>query len=124
MCKTRLLLLAGCVVILIMNHVGGGGFFFINILKDILSRLKTVFFISYTVKATEEKKCPENEFYTDCGESCQSECATLNQPCRIQYIQCPSGCYCNEGYARNASGTCVQISDCVKNWSLFASRTY
>ncbi|XP_037934497.1 inducible metalloproteinase inhibitor protein-like [Teleopsis dalmanni] len=58
------------------------------------------------------KDCPANEFYTSCGGSCQTECATLGEPCLIRHIRCPDGCYCNENYARDASGSCVPIKDC------------
>ncbi|XP_075156471.1 venom metalloprotease inhibitor [Haematobia irritans] len=61
------------------------------------------------------RRCPANEFYTDCGDSCQTECATLNQPCLIRHIRCPDGCYCNEGYARDANGTCIPIAKCPQS---------
>lgn len=62
-----------------------------------------------------EHNCPENEFYTECGDNCQTECATLNQPCTIIYKRCPDGCYCNKGYARNANGKCIPIGQCPKH---------
>ncbi|XP_059223514.1 inducible metalloproteinase inhibitor protein [Stomoxys calcitrans] len=58
------------------------------------------------------RSCPQNEFYTDCGDSCQTECATLNKPCLIAHFRCPDGCYCNKGYARDASGACIPIDKC------------
>ncbi|XP_036338483.1 venom serine protease inhibitor [Rhagoletis pomonella] len=58
--------------------------------------------------------CPRHETYTSCGPSCQTECATLNQPCLIRHIRCPDGCYCNAGYARNANGVCIPQSRCPK----------
>ncbi|KAM7347814.1 venom serine protease inhibitor-like [Cochliomyia hominivorax] len=58
------------------------------------------------------RKCPRNEFYTDCGNACQTECATLGDECLIRYIRCPDGCYCNEGYARDANRKCIPISQC------------
>uniref|UniRef100_A0A1I8MAG7 TIL domain-containing protein n=1 Tax=Musca domestica TaxID=7370 RepID=A0A1I8MAG7_MUSDO len=60
------------------------------------------------------RNCPPNEFYTPCGDSCQTMCATLNQPCLIRHIRCPDGCYCNKGYARDQSGTCIPIGTCPK----------
>ncbi|XP_012154590.1 inducible metalloproteinase inhibitor protein [Ceratitis capitata] len=65
---------------------------------------------SYTSKTP--KSCPPHETYTACGASCQTECATLNQPCYIRHIRCPDGCYCDEGYARDANGVCIPQSEC------------
>ncbi|XP_073828334.1 venom serine protease inhibitor [Musca autumnalis] len=61
------------------------------------------------------KTCPKNEYYTSCGDSCQTECATLNQPCLIRHFRCPDGCYCNKGYARNNKGVCIPIAKCPKH---------
>ncbi|EDV45433.1 inducible metalloproteinase inhibitor protein [Drosophila erecta] len=58
------------------------------------------------------RNCPENETYLACGPDCQTECATLGKPCLIRHIRCPDGCYCNQGYARNAGGTCIPIRQC------------
>ncbi|XP_037810573.1 venom serine protease inhibitor-like [Lucilia sericata] len=59
-------------------------------------------------------KCPENEFFTECGADCQTTCATLNQPCGIVHITCPTGCYCKKGYARDDSGKCIPVGRCPK----------
>ncbi|XP_039233427.1 uncharacterized protein LOC6523879 isoform X2 [Drosophila yakuba] len=58
------------------------------------------------------RSCPENETYLTCGPDCQTECATLGKPCLIRHIRCPDACYCNEGFARNAGGTCIPIRQC------------
>ncbi|KAI8120440.1 hypothetical protein FF38_01393 [Lucilia cuprina] len=84
MCKTRFCLLLLIVAVISVNHMGEAA----------------------------ERTCPENEFYTSCGDSCQTECATLNQPCLIRHIRCPDGCYCNKGYARDANRKCIPISEC------------
>ncbi|KAM8721438.1 hypothetical protein ACLKA7_007330 [Drosophila subpalustris] len=60
------------------------------------------------------RNCSSHETYLPCGPSCQSECATLGQPCLIRHIRCPDGCYCDEGFARNAAGTCIPVSQCKK----------
>ncbi|XP_022219179.2 chymotrypsin-elastase inhibitor ixodidin [Drosophila obscura] len=60
------------------------------------------------------RECPANESYLPCGPSCQTECATLGQPCLIRHIRCPDGCYCNDGYARNARGACIPQKQCRK----------
>ncbi|XP_061386002.1 chymotrypsin-elastase inhibitor ixodidin [Musca vetustissima] len=64
------------------------------------------------IEASDRVRCPPNEFYTPCGDSCQRLCATLNKPCLIRHIRCPDGCYCNKGYARDQSGTCIPIGEC------------
>lgn len=54
--------------------------------------------------------CPgANEFYT-CDKACQTECATLGEECMITTNKC--GCYCNDGFARNAKGICVPTDEC------------
>ncbi|KAH8394399.1 hypothetical protein KR222_002312 [Zaprionus bogoriensis] len=60
------------------------------------------------------RTCGRHETYLSCGPNCDTECATLGQPCLINYIRCPDGCYCNKGYARDASGSCIRISRCKK----------
>ncbi|KAH8274341.1 hypothetical protein KR044_003231, partial [Drosophila immigrans] len=60
------------------------------------------------------RDCPKFETYLTCGPDCQTECATLNQPCLIRHIRCPDACYCNKGYARNAAGTCIPINQCSR----------
>ncbi|KAH8420182.1 hypothetical protein KR009_007071 [Drosophila setifemur] len=60
------------------------------------------------------RECPANETFLPCGPSCQTECATLGQPCLIRHIRCPDGCYCNEGFARNANRQCIPINKCSK----------
>ncbi|XP_020802907.1 chymotrypsin inhibitor [Drosophila serrata] len=60
------------------------------------------------------RACGANEKFLPCGPSCQTECATLGDPCLVRHIRCPDGCYCNEGFARDASGTCIPINKCQK----------
>lgn len=67
---------------------------------------------SFIISTADKRFCPENEFYTECGASCQTECATLNKPCLIVNKRCPDGCYCNKGYARDANRICIPISEC------------
>ncbi|KAH8339583.1 hypothetical protein KR074_012284 [Drosophila pseudoananassae] len=63
------------------------------------------------------RECPENENFLACGPSCQTECATLGEPCLIRHIRCPDGCYCLDGYARDATGRCIPINKCQKRGS-------
>ncbi|ALC48167.1 CG42259 [Drosophila busckii] len=60
------------------------------------------------------RTCPKHEVYLTCGGSCQTECATLGDPCLIRHIRCPDGCYCKENFARNAAGACIPISQCKR----------
>lgn len=62
---------------------------------------------TWSKAAVPEKVCPENETYIKCGPNCQNVCANLGKPCYINYIVCPSGCYCDKGLARNADGNCI-----------------
>ncbi|XP_050557377.1 zonadhesin-like isoform X1 [Spodoptera frugiperda] len=55
-----------------------------------------------------------NEHY-ECGSACQTTCANLGTTCPIVNIRCNDACYCNDGYARNANGTCIPISQCPSN---------
>ncbi|XP_064538498.1 venom serine protease inhibitor [Drosophila montana] len=63
------------------------------------------------------RDCPRNEVFLPCGPSCQTECATLGEPCLIRHIRCPDGCYCVEGYARNAAGSCIPQAQCRRRGS-------
>lgn len=63
---------------------------------------------------TVPRNCSRHETYLTCGPNCDAECATLGQPCLVNYIRCPDGCYCNKGYARNAAGSCIRQSRCPK----------
>ncbi|XP_044744019.1 zonadhesin-like [Chrysoperla carnea] len=66
---------------------------------------------------TQPQSCPnlcgKNEKF-DCGSACDTECATLGQPCPIQNIKCNEKCYCIDGYARNSKGECIPINECPK----------
>ncbi|XP_018571458.1 inducible metalloproteinase inhibitor protein-like [Anoplophora glabripennis] len=48
-----------------------------------------------------------------CGSPCQTECATLGQPCPVMNVKCNNDCFCVKGYARDQHGNCVDIiADC------------
>ncbi|XP_018571459.1 inducible metalloproteinase inhibitor protein-like [Anoplophora glabripennis] len=58
------------------------------------------------------KNCTRpNEVY-NCGSACQTECATLGEPCPIVNFRCNDKCYCVKGYARDGNGDCIKIEDC------------
>lgn len=119
MFKTRSIsycLLLFILAIFAVNHMTEG-----QLVIKILSRFRKYSLIifcksrlQYLIFLAARRTCPENEFYTDCGNSCQTLCSTLNKPCLIRHIRCPDGCYCNEGYARDANRKCIPISECPK----------
>lgn len=55
------------------------------------------------------RSCPKYEHYEECAQSpCQTTCETFGQRCNIINKKCSSGCYCDEGYARDANYTCIR----------------
>ncbi|GLV41029.1 uncharacterized protein CBL_04553 [Carabus blaptoides fortunei] len=52
-----------------------------------------------------------NEHYA-CGSACQVECKTFGETCPIVNIRCNDACYCDDGFARNAQGICIPVSEC------------
>ncbi|GAB0100411.1 cysteine-rich venom protein 6-like [Sergentomyia squamirostris] len=57
--------------------------------------------------------CGKYEVWTDCGRDCQTQCDNMGARCPIVHIICPSGCYCEPGYARiYEGGCCVEQSIC------------
>lgn len=55
-------------------------------------------------------KCRKHEVYKSKGNACQRTCAGLNQPCCINFIVAPEGCYCEEDYARDTKcNRCIKI---------------
>lgn len=56
--------------------------------------------------------CEGNDEYLNPGPNCDTECATLNEPCTKVYFRAPDGCYCNKGYARDNDNHCVPIEQC------------
>jgi len=59
----------------------------------------------------EEPKCPQNELFRSCGSACPATCANP-RPSPICTKQCMVGCFCQEGFLRNANGICVQAANC------------
>lgn len=66
---------------------------------------------SYNLISDHFKCILPHEVYA-CGSACQTECATLGQPCPIVNIKCNNDCYCIDGYARNAIGLCIPQNFC------------
>lgn len=57
-----------------------------------------------------EIKCGKNQEYLKCGPACDVTCS--KEPCDIQYIQCPDGCYCIDGYKRDSKNNCIPKEKC------------
>lgn len=55
-----------------------------------------------------------NEQY-ECGSACDTDCATLGEPCPIVNIRCNDSCYCKDGFARDSTKNCIPIEQCPKN---------
>ncbi|KAJ8732616.1 hypothetical protein PYW07_015215 [Mythimna separata] len=80
---------------------------------------KEGFFFNKIGECISEEECLQctgpNEYYS-CGVECDNVCLTLNEQsqtdCPIVNIKCNEMCYCEAGYARNASKICIPIKDC------------
>lgn len=59
----------------------------------------------------EESKCPQNEIFRSCGTACPPSCADPH-PSPICTRQCVIGCFCQQGFLRNAKGVCVPAANC------------
>jgi hypothetical protein len=66
-------------------------------------------------------ECPANEHFESCGSACAPTCAHP-EVSSICTKNCVVGCFCNDGYLRNAQGVCVQTRSCdgAQHQMLFA----
>jgi len=55
--------------------------------------------------------CGPNAEYNSCGSACAPDCAKPIPPDAC-IMQCIVGCFCKEGYLKNAKGECVLARDC------------
>lgn len=60
----------------------------------------------------ENLDCGANASYLKSGSDCEITCDTLDQECHNPYKKFPKGCFCNEGYARDAENKCIPKQDC------------
>ncbi|XP_063839439.1 inducible metalloproteinase inhibitor protein-like isoform X3 [Ostrinia nubilalis] len=72
--------------------------------------------IGTCITGEECDKCQgKNEFYA-CDSACDNVCADIatqnRTKCPILNIKCNEWCYCDDGYARDANGNCVPVSEC------------
>ncbi|KAF2905488.1 hypothetical protein ILUMI_00686 [Ignelater luminosus] len=65
-------------------------------------------------------KCTKpNERY-ECGRPCQTECATLGEPCLVANIRCNDACYCIPGYARDSTAYPLPPITCTGPGEVYA----
>uniref|UniRef100_A0A182FPA1 TIL domain-containing protein n=1 Tax=Anopheles albimanus TaxID=7167 RepID=A0A182FPA1_ANOAL len=53
----------------------------------------------------------QNEKFQCCGPCTEPTCA-VREPKQNCQKACVSGCFCENGYIRNAHGVCVKMSEC------------
>lgn len=65
-------------------------------------------------KSTSEEHldCGANASYLKSGSDCEITGDTLDQEYHNPHRKCPKGCFCNEGYARDAENKCISKQDC------------
>lgn len=60
--------------------------------------------------------CGENENSYVCSSKCKD--LTCKKLYSDQVTECPDicedGCFCNEGFARNADNVCVDVAECAR----------
>ncbi|XWW95429.1 hypothetical protein V2A60_003388 [Cordyceps javanica] len=62
--------------------------------------------------------CGVNEVRHDCGPVCES---CTNSSCDA--VRCGGGCWCQSGYLRDGTGTCVPLDQCGRADDEALSRT-
>lgn len=58
------------------------------------------------------QECQENEEYNECGSFCPADCKNPSQANIICIAGCKPGCFCKEGFLRDASGKCIPKDKC------------
>uniref|UniRef100_A0A2M4DM06 Putative salivary secreted serine protease inhibitor n=1 Tax=Anopheles darlingi TaxID=43151 RepID=A0A2M4DM06_ANODA len=70
--------------------------------------------LSQAVQAQGSQTCRKEESYHRCGSGCERTCLNQkkwNDPCEKP---CIDGCFCNEGFLRDAAGDCIRSWLCPK----------
>nr|WIM01337.1 zonadhesin-like protein 4 [Limnephilus flavicornis] len=63
-------------------------------------------------EATCVNQCPNpNESYNTCGTACPKTCENKDKEIFCTF-QCVTGCFCNDGYVRDANGVCILPESC------------
>jgi hypothetical protein len=64
-------------------------------------------------------QCGENEVYSTCGSGCGDlSCQQPDSKNLVCPAVCRVGCFCAEGYVRDANGKCVTPDQCTKSTTL------
>ncbi|CAD0198477.1 unnamed protein product [Chrysodeixis includens] len=66
-----------------------------------------------TDEECDKLKCPGANEYPSCSLGCDVKCATLGEPNCVRQV-CEPGCFCDEGFARDADGNCIPIENCAE----------
>lgn len=78
-----------------------------------LFNVKIFFCIIKTINKNLLAICKKSfESYTDCGTACPKTCDNIGETNMFCTFQCVQGCFCEEGYVRNAQGDCVVVEEC------------
>lgn len=59
-----------------------------------------------------QKKCGSNEEWKSCGSPCAPTCKTPEKPV-VCVTMCITGCFCKEGFLKNAKDQCVPANQCA-----------
>ena len=73
--------------------------------------------IATTKKPNSQLKCDENEFYSECGTSCEPTCNEVDIPYFCEDDVCELGCFCSRGYVRDSYRNCVLKEDCLEGFT-------
>uniref|UniRef100_A0A914DQU9 TIL domain-containing protein n=1 Tax=Acrobeloides nanus TaxID=290746 RepID=A0A914DQU9_9BILA len=65
---------------------------------------------------TNNKMCPQNSHYVQCGSRCPYTCTDLKPKCVSDEQNCIATCQCDDGYvqATTANMTCVPAKECLE----------
>ena len=72
--------------------------------------------LAISVNSLSPIACGDNESYKECGSLCNAPfCESLYSDVIINCPDvCDEGCFCNEGFARNADNVCVDVAECAR----------
>jgi hypothetical protein len=59
---------------------------------------------SFHLSIDNQKECPAEEIYSDCGNHCSESCNNINNPTLCPPNFCDIGCFCKFGLFRDSSG--------------------
>lgn len=74
--------------------------------------------LAISVNSLSPIACGDNESYNECGNNCAAptcESFLYDVISACPYI-CDAGCFCNEGFVRNADNICVDVAECGRKY--------